>query len=65
MKQKRIIDKKIYGGMLVDKYFLVFDDGMEIQVHFHEFEMYRKGDEYPFRTPITFDEAMKVVDKLS
>ena len=63
MKQKKIVEKRIYGGMLVDKYFLIFDDGMEIQVHFHEFEMYRKGDEYPFRTPITFDEAMKDIEE--
>lgn len=48
MKQKKIVEKRIYGGMLADKYFLIFDDGMEVQVHFHEFEMYRKGDEYPF-----------------
>ena len=43
----KIINKTIYAGMLVDKYFLILDDGTEIQVRFSEWEKYQKGDEYP------------------
>ena len=47
LQTHKIINKTIYGGMLVDKYFLILDDRTEIQVRFSEWEKYQKGDEYP------------------
>lgn len=62
---KKIINKTIYGGMLVDKYFLILDDGTEIQVRFSEWEKYQKGDEYPQPTESeTFKKICKEIEEL-
>jgi hypothetical protein len=58
-----IIDKTVYGGMLVEKYFLILDDGTDIQVPYREWELYNKGDEYPKRLPESFDRAMKDIEE--
>lgn len=42
----KIVDKTSYGGMLEDKYFLVLENGDEIQVRLPEFESYKIGDKY-------------------
>jgi hypothetical protein len=58
-----IIDKTVYGGMLVEKYFLILDDGTDIQVPYREWELYNKGDDYPKRLPDSFDRAMKDIEE--
>lgn len=58
---KIITNKTTYGGTLVDKYFLVFDDGTDLQVRFDEWDMYKKGDIYPF--PESFDKALKDIEE--
>jgi predicted transcriptional regulator len=64
MKDKKIIvDKTVYGGMLVEKYFLILEDGTDIQVPYREWELYQKGDEYPKRLPDSFVEAMKDIEE--
>ncbi len=47
MKSKKIIiDKTVYGGTLVDKYFFVFNDGTDMQVPLQVWDEYEVGDEY-------------------
>jgi hypothetical protein len=58
-----IIDKIVYGGMLVDKYILILDDGTSIQVPYREWELYNKGDGYPNRVPESFDRAVKDIEE--
>jgi len=58
-----IIDKIVYGGMLVEKYILILDDGTSIQVPYREWELYNKGDEYPKRLPESFDQAVKDIEE--
>jgi hypothetical protein len=58
-----IIDKTVYGGMLVEKYFLILDDGTDIQVPYREWELYNKGDEYPKRLPESFNQAVKDIEE--
>jgi hypothetical protein len=58
---KKIVNKTIYAGMLVDKYFLILDDGTELQVRFDEWEKYKKGDQYPW--PESFDKAVKDIEE--
>jgi hypothetical protein len=59
MKSKKIIiDKTTYGGTLVDKYFLIFDDGSDEQVPPSVWDWYEVGDEYPREIPKTFDSAI-------
>jgi len=57
MKKQIVIDKTVWGGMLVEKYFLVLDNGVDIQVPYKEWELYQKGDEYPKRLPSSFVDA--------
>jgi hypothetical protein len=57
MKKQIVIDKTVYGGMLVEKYFLVLDNGIDLQVSYREWELYQKGDEYPKRLPDSFNQA--------
>jgi len=60
MKSKKIIiDKTVYGGTLVDKYFFIFDDGSDEQVPPSVWDWYEVGDEYPREIPKSFDSAMK------
>jgi hypothetical protein len=68
-KKKTIIDKTVYGGMMVDKYFLHFNDGTDMQVSPREWDQLKVGDEYiieevpdPFCgvDPDPFVEALKV-----
>jgi hypothetical protein len=48
MKTKKIISNKTtYGGMLVDKYLFIFDDGTDMQVPYKEWSFYKIGEEYP------------------
>lgn len=42
----KIKNKTVYGGMLVDKYFLILEDDTQIQVSFKEWESYNVGDIY-------------------
>jgi hypothetical protein len=58
-----VIDKIVYGGMLVEKYILILDDGTDIQVPYREWELYNKGDEYPKRLPESFNRAMKDIEE--
>jgi uncharacterized protein with HEPN domain len=63
MKKQIVIDKIVYGGMLVEKYFLVLDDGMDFQVPYREWELYQKGDEYPKRLPASFNQATNDIEE--
>jgi regulator of replication initiation timing len=58
-----IVDKIVYGGMLVEKYFLILDDGTDLQVPYREWELYNKGDEYPKRLPDSFNQAVKDIEQ--
>jgi hypothetical protein len=62
MKKQIVIDKTVYGGMLVEKYFLVLDNGIDLQVPYREWELYQKGDEYPKRLPDSFNQARPIED---
>jgi hypothetical protein len=42
----KIKKKTVYGGMLVNKYFLILEDDTQIQVPFKEWESYNIGDVY-------------------
>ncbi len=60
MKSKKIIiDKTVYGGTLVDKYFFIFDDGSDEQVPSSVWDWYEVGDEYPREIPKAFDKALE------
>jgi len=49
MKTKKIItDKTCYGGVMVDKYYLHFDDGTVMQVNYGVWGQFEVGDEYQF-----------------
>ena len=70
MKSKKtIIDKTVYGGTFVDKYFFIFDDGTDMQVPFYEWDQLKAGDTYYIERitdsfgvdPDPFVEAMKTV----
>jgi hypothetical protein len=51
MKSKKtIIDKTTYGGTLVDKYFLIFDDGTDMQVAPSVWDQYKVGDIFYIKT---------------
>jgi hypothetical protein len=47
METQKIINKRIWGGMLTDKYFLILKDGRDIQVSPQEWETYNILEEYP------------------
>lgn len=64
MKTKKIItDKTCYGGMMVDKYFLHFDDGTDEQVNFGIWDQLQVGDEYIVNIPDSFDNALDDIKK--
>jgi hypothetical protein len=60
MKTKRtIIDKTVYGGTLVDKYFFIFDDGTDMQVPLKVWDEYEIGTIfYVEDIPDEFENAM-------
>jgi cell division protein FtsB len=72
MKKLKVIkDKSVYGGMMVDKYFLHFNDGTDMQVPFYEWDQLKAGDTYYIERitdsfgvdPDPFVEAMKDIAK--
>ena len=66
MKKLKVIkDKSVYGGMMVDKYFLHFNDGTDMQVPFYEWDQLKAGDTYYIEdvVPDSFVEAMKDIVK--
>ena len=42
----KIKKKTIYGGLFVDKYYLILEDDTQVQVSFKEWEKYKVGDIY-------------------
>jgi hypothetical protein len=42
----KIKQKTIYGGYLVNKYFLILENGTQVQVPFRDWEKYKIGDIY-------------------
>jgi hypothetical protein len=45
--QQLIVDKEVHGGMLVEKYFLILEDGTEIQLPYPEWRLYTVGSMFP------------------
>ena len=45
-----ITNKTTYGGMLVDKYFVILDNGEDVQVSSAEWDNYEIGDEWTSQT---------------
>ena len=60
MKSKKtIIDKTVYGGTLVDKYFFIFNDGTDMQVPLKVWDEYEIGTIfYVEDIPDEFENAM-------
>jgi hypothetical protein len=60
MKSKKtIIDKTVYGGTLVDKYFFIFDDGTDMQVPLKVWDEYEIGTIFYIKDiPDEFENAM-------
>jgi len=60
MKSKKtIIDKTVYGGTFVDKYFFIFDDGTDMQVPLKVWDEYEIGNVFHFEdVPDEFENAM-------
>jgi hypothetical protein len=65
MKSKKtIIDKTVYGGTLVDKYFFIFDDGTDMQVPSRLWDEYEVGGTFYFEDiPDEFKNAMDDIEK--
>ncbi len=63
MNKQIVVEKIVHGGMLVEKYFLILDDGTDLQVPYREWELYNKGDEYPKRLPESFNRAIKDIEE--
>lgn len=60
----RIKQKTIYGGFLVDKYYLILEDDTEIQVPFCDWERYNRGDNYiSEQTASCMDELAEMAQK--
>jgi hypothetical protein len=49
--QQLIIDKEVHGGMLVEKYFLILEDGTDIQLPYQEWRLYAVGSMFPRQLP--------------
>jgi hypothetical protein len=45
----KIINKHIYGGMLVDKYYFTLKDKRVVQVSSKEYDEYNVGDDYKLK----------------
>lgn len=65
MKSKKtIIDKTVYGGTLVDKYFFIFDDGNDMQVPLRVWDEYKVGDTFYFEDiPDEFKQAIGDIEE--
>ena len=65
MKKQIIINKTTYGGMLVDKHFLHFNDGTDMQVSSYDWNQLKVGDTYYIEqiVPDSFVESMKDIVK--
>ena len=60
----KIKNKTFYGGYLVDKYFLILEDGTQVQVPFTEWESYKRGDNYISKQSVScMDELAKIAQK--
>ena len=60
----KIKKKEIYGGFLVDKYYLILEDYTQVQVPFSEWESYNKGDNYISKQTVSsLDELAKIAQK--
>ena len=60
----KIKQKTIYGGYLVDKYYLILEDGTQIQVPFSEWESHKAGDNYISKeTSSCMDKLAKIAQK--
>lgn len=60
----KIKNKTFYGGYLVDKYFLILEDGTQVQVPFKEWESYKRGDNYISKQSVScMDELAKIAQK--
>lgn len=49
----KIINKHIYGGMLVDKYYFILEDKRVVQVNSQEYDKYNVGDDYKLKKDLT------------
>lgn len=65
MKSKKtIIDKTVYGGTLVDKYFFIFDDGSDMQVPSRVWDEYEVGGTFYFEEiPDEFKNAIDDIEE--
>jgi hypothetical protein len=60
----KIKQKTIYGGFLVDKYFLILEDDTQVQVPFGDWERYNRGDNYiSGQTASCMDELAEIAQK--
>jgi hypothetical protein len=60
----KIKKKEIYGGLFVDKYYLILEDDTQVQVPFCDWEKYNKGDNYiSKKTESCMDELAKIAQK--
>lgn len=61
----KIKQKDIYGGMMVDKYYLILEDDTQVQVPFSEWESYNRGDNYISKQTVScMDELAEIAQKL-
>ena len=56
----KIKQKTIYGGFLVDKYYLILEDDTQVQVSFKEWESYQIGGVY--KNIGSADYAYKIIE---
>jgi hypothetical protein len=65
MKSKKtIIDKTVYGGTFVDKYFFIFDDGTDMQVPSRVWDEYEVGSTFYFEDiPEEFKQAIEDIEQ--
>ena len=62
----KIKQKTIYGGYLTDKYFLILENDIQVQVPLCDWERYKVGDvydEYTFKQKSALDELVKIAQK--
>jgi len=60
----KIKQKTIYGGYLVDKYYLILEDDTQVQVPFCDWKKYNKGDNYISKeTKSCLDELAEIAQK--
>jgi hypothetical protein len=62
--KKTIIDKTVYGGTFVDKYFFIFNDGTDMQVPLRVWDEYEVGNVFHFEdVPEEFKQAIEDVEQ--